>query len=338
MAIGVWFRKSNDCWYVTIDGVQVGLGVRGEERRSEAERAASDHTAARFMNTQQRQLSTQTVKAVLDAFLADAKGRVKANTYATYAGLLSPVAAQFALVLADDFKSAMLLKFVNRPSWGNSHRHNVIGAVQTAFKWAVEVDLIASNPLRHIKRPSKASRGIKALVSPDTHLKLLDASSPALRLLLTLLHETGARPSELSRLSALDVDFLNSVCVLTEHKSSGTTGKPRLIFLSGTAMTLLREQVAKYPDGSLLRNMKGSSWNKDGIGHAVRRACKRAGVKAIAYGYRHTFATTCLSKSIPDATVAALLGHSSTTMLHKHYSHLTSMATTMKAAIDQVRR
>ena len=54
----------------------------------------------------------------------------------------------------------------------------------------------------------------------------------------------------------------------------------------------------------------------------------------IAYGYRHGFATDALAAGVPDAHVAELLGHSSTAMLHKHYSHL---ATRVKVLTDAAR-
>jgi integrase len=68
----------------------------------------------------------------------------------------------------------------------------------------------------------------------------------------------------------------------------------------------------------------------------MNATCKRAGVKAVAYGYRHTFATQALASGVPDAHVAALLGHSGTVMLHKHYSHLTSKATVLHEALASV--
>jgi integrase len=69
----------------------------------------------------------------------------------------------------------------------------------------------------------------------------------------------------------------------------------------------------------------------------MARLCRKAGVKAIAYGYRHTFATDALANGVPDAQVAALLGHSGTTMLHRHYSHLTEKANVLREAAAKVR-
>ena len=58
---------------------------------------------------------------------------------------------------------------------------------------------------------------------------------------------------------------------------------------------------------------------------------------ATAYGYRHGYATEALAKGLPDAQVAALLGHSSTAMLHKHYSQLTAQAGVLRQAAAVVR-
>jgi len=63
----------------------------------------------------------------------------------------------------------------------------------------------------------------------------------------------------------------------------------------------------------------------------------QTGLIVTAYGVRHTFATDALSRGVPDAHVASLLGHSSTAMLHKHYSHLTERASTLKAAVERIR-
>jgi integrase len=67
------------------------------------------------------------------------------------------------------------------------------------------------------------------------------------------------------------------------------------------------------------------------------RLQRRLGIKATAYGFRHSFATDALANGVPDAHVAELLGHSGTAMLHKHYSHLTARAKALRDALGRVR-
>lgn len=177
-----------------------------------------------------------------------------------------------------------------------------------------------------------AVHGVEGVGIGDTHQRLSEASTEAFRLFPTMLHETGARPPELSRRTAQDVDFPSGVVVLTDH-----TGKPRLIVLTPRSIGLLRTQAIAFPDGSLLRNNHGRNWTKDRIVSSMTRTCERAGVKAIAYGYRHAYAMDAPVKGVPDATVAALPGPSGTATLHKHYSHLTSRMGVLKEATAKIR-
>jgi integrase len=88
----------------------------------------------------------------------------------------------------------------------------------------------------------------------------------------------------------------------------------------------------------LLRNSKGEAWTENAIGLAMPRTRERAGIPhAIAYGYRHAFATDALANGVPDAQVAELLGHSGTVMLHRHYAHLTARAKALSSALAQIR-
>lgn len=73
------------------------------------------------------------------------------------------------------------------------------------------------------------------------------------------------------------------------------------------------------------------------IGCRLRRLCEKVGLKAIAYGYTHGFATDALARGVPDAQVAELLGHAGTAMLHKHYAHLTARSQVLRDALGKVR-
>ncbi len=346
---GAWYRGGKNVWCATVNGKTVSLGVKGEQNGAAAQEAwhrlmanlpAMGHPITLVINpgtVAAAPAPAATVAEVVDAFLADITIRVKANTLATYTGLLIPFKEQFGITPAVGITPTAVIRYSQRDGWGSSHRHNLIGAISTAYKWAEASGLIPTNPVKAVKRPPKQSRGTKAVIDDATHEKLLATAPPPLRLLLTLLYESGARPSELARLTAADLDLNTSVAMLRDHKTAGASGRPRLIMLTPTAKGAFAALVREHPTGVLLRNARGGAWTKDGIGLAVRRACRRAGVSATAYGYRHTYATAALAKGVPDATVAALLGHSSTAMLHKHYSHLTSQAAVLRSAAAQVR-
>jgi integrase len=158
------------------------------------------------------------------------------------------------------------------------------------------------------------------------------------RAFLRLLWLTGARPGEVASLTAEQVtQAKDGVLWLADHKTAHL-GKHRLLLLSPEALAIARERAEAVGSGLLFFGKDGQRLNCQAIGCRLSRLCVRAGVKhAIAYGYRHTFATDALANGVPDAQVASLLGHSGTAMLHKHYSHLTARAKVLQEALGKVR-
>jgi integrase len=345
---GPWFRQSKGTWYATLNGRKVSLGVKGEASKPAAVKAwhrlmADGHPTApppvppARPPAGDKPASPVTVKAVADAFTASREGLTRPATLTVYRCLLAHVVNRFGTLPASGLTADAFGRWLASLPLSASSKNTVGGVAMTAFRWAEATGLIPANPLRGLRRPPKASRGAKAVVTADAHRKLLEAATPALRPLLAVLRETGCRPSEAASLTAADVDIPNGVAVLTRHKTAHHTGKPRVVVLTPAAVDVLRPLMAEYPDGPLLRNGRGRPWTKDAVVLAVRRAADRAGVRATAYGYRHTYATDALAAGVPDAHVAALLGHSSTAMLHKHYSHLGSRADVLRQAAARVR-
>jgi integrase len=70
----------------------------------------------------------------------------------------------------------------------------------------------------------------------------------------------------------------------------------------------------------------------------VRKVRKKLCIcEAISNGYRHGLATDALANGVPDAQVAALLGHSGTAMLHRRYAHLGAQAQALRSALGRIR-
>jgi integrase len=110
------------------------------------------------------------------------------------------------------------------------------------------------------------------------------------------------------------------------------------VYLPPEITALLQKQRERYPYGPLLRNSYGNPWTGDAIVKAMAKCRKRAGLLGkVAYGFRHSFATDALERGVPDAQVAELLGHSGTSMLHAHYSHLGARAKALREALSHVR-
>jgi integrase/recombinase XerC len=345
---GPWFREAKNCWYATVDGKKVCLHVRGRENERDAYKAWHRLMAGEAVQTARKPPKAErkteipptgsaSLQAVADGFLTDCEDRLKPHTLTVYRWFLTLFADAFGKRAAESIKPFEVEAFARRATWGPTTRADFLGTVVSCFRWAARVGMISSNPLTGVRKPRRHSRGSRVVVSEAVHRKFVEAANPALADLLTVLWETGCRPSELFNLTAAMVDWTNGVVLLTHHKTADKTGKPRLIVLTATALAVLRRAADRNPDGPLLRKLCGQPWNADDLGRMLRVLGKRIGEKVIAYGYRHAFATDALSKGVPDATVAALLGHSGTAMLHRHYSHLTSRAAVLRDAARLVR-
>ena len=58
---------------------------------------------------------------------------------------------------------------------------------------------------------------------------IIAQASPAFRLMYSALRQCGARPGDLCRATIADVDRINRVITLKEHKTARKTGQPRRI-------------------------------------------------------------------------------------------------------------
>ena len=332
-----WYRKSKDAWYATIGGKKISLGVKGKSNRLAARRAWQEAVARAKHETNQPK-PVATVQSVVTGFLADVKSRAKPKTLEVYRYFLLPFLAEHGEGNADELTATVAEAYSRKPAWGQTTRHQFLGALVAAFRWAVRARMLSRNPLDGIRKPPKRSRAEDVLLSPAEAGALAESASPAFRLFLQVLWACGCRPGEAAAITAENFDEGASMVRLDEHKTAGKTGKARVIYLPPEAVALLVAQREKYPSGALLRTTIGTVWNEDAWVGAMATTRRRANLPhAIAYGLRHSFATDALANGVPDAHVAELLGHCGTNMLHRHYSHLGARADALRGALSKVR-
>ena len=163
------------------------------------------------------------------------------------------------------------------------------------------------------------------VLSPEERL-MVSAAIPdqAFRDFLFAIQETGARPGEVRRLTAENYSRAIGAWELREHKTDAKTASPRIIYLTPAMQALTERLIAERSEGPLFVNRRGKPWTSNAIRCRFRAIRKRfpelKGV--VAYTYRHTFTTDALLRHVPIATVAELLGHSSTRMVEDVYGHL----------------
>ncbi len=334
---GPFFRTSKNTWYVTHEGRKTSLGVPGKNNR----KAAIDawHKLLREGRPSAHSPTKPDPKTVKDAvaeFLALVAVRNKPSTHELYERHLTKLTAELGQSRVSELTVPILAKWLRGLGVGATTQAITLRSVSVFLGWCVRQEIIDQNPAGAVAKPKAKNRGEEAVISPEEHAKLMELATPQLRLVLTVLHATGARPGEVCAFTAENFDPDAGVVKLAEHKTDHT-GRLRLIFLPPETVKLLKTQAAKYGSGPLLRHRQGRGWAPKAVAEQVRRICKRAGIKVIPYGYRHTLATDALAQGVPDAHVAQLLGHGSTAMLHRHYAHLGTKAKVMAEALRRVR-
>jgi integrase len=274
---------------------------------------------------------TLTVKQLADAFLADADKRMSKACRRNYTLFLNAFTAEHGGKDAETVNEADVDGVSRNPKWSVTYRSGFIGCVLTVYRWGLRNKVIGTNPIGDMKKPPKESRGADAVVSQDVHERLLAHADPMFGDFLRLLWATGARPGEVTSITTDMVKRMaNGVIPLKEHKTAGK-GKSRTLILNPDAVVIL-QRWAVGREGKLF------PFTRKAVTSRMDRLRKKAGVSGvIAYGYRHTFATDALSNGVPDATVAALLGHCDTSMIHRHYSHLSSRTQALRDAVGKVR-
>jgi integrase len=278
-----------------------------------------------------------TVAELVRLYLGDAAGRVKPRTLEWLRGFLAPFAERHGGLPAAGLTPPLAESYSRQPSWSPSTRHDFLGVLAGAVRWALRSRLLDRNPLDGVRRPPKESRGEAALLGPDELGRLLDAAAPHFRVYLEVLYLSGARPGEVAAIGSDNFDPAAGVVKLEEHKTRHATGRARVILLPPRAVELLLGQRERYPTGPLLRNRCGRPWTVWALVKAMQAVRARAGMpKAVCYSLRHVFVTDCIAAGLSDSVTAELAGHASTGMI-RNYNHVAARRQALRDALAKVR-
>jgi integrase len=326
-----WYRASKDAWYVQLHGRKVRL-AKGRDNEKAAQQAFY-----KLMATGSGKLpetDTLRVATVCDLFLDYSEKHHLANTFAWYKQYLQGFCDLYGMLLVQDLKPLHVSKWLDsHPGWKGSRRCAVI-AIKRAFNWAEGEGLLTINPLRKVKKPPQTFRD-RVLSREERQEVMAAIGDQAFRDFVFAMQETGCRPSEVARVTAGHVNLELGVWVFSDHKTVKKTSKPRIVYLTPAMIELTKRLMAEHPDGPLFRSpWGGKPFTRNSIRCRFRRLRQKLPhLKGlIAYAYRHSFATDALVNGVGIAQVAELLGHTSTEMVMKHYSHIAGKIDHMREA------
>jgi integrase len=346
----VWYRTSKNAWFATVlDGgkqKQIRLlqapndrhGRKLAEEQLIKELAARGYSPAREAEAPPSP-SWLTVGHVLRAYLKHSHKVHKKETADWHRYILQPFLDSWGGLRITRLRKKHVQSWVMAKGYNPTSAAKAIGVLKRAFNWAVEEEHISRNPIAHIRKPTPLTRD-RTLTVAERKLILSSIGDEAFRTFVRALTLTGARPGEVARVTAGDADLVNGQWVLRNHKTAKQTGKPRIIVLPPEAMELTKHLVALHPDGPLFRNSRGLPWSTGAIRLRFRNLRRKhpelKGV--VAYTYRASFATDALEAGVQDASVAALLGHTNTTTLHRFYARLSQRTEHLREVVGKATR
>lgn len=215
---------------------------------------------------------------------------------------------------------------------------NRIGIVKAWWRWSARRGLIPCDGLALLRPPMSSPR--TKIPTPEECRELLDAPKPRwLQDVLEAVHGTGCRPIEVFRLTAEGVSLDEGVWRV-HGKTTRRTGRMREVHFGPGVRAILVRLMKRHPTGPLFRrpngkrHMRHTAVTADIVGLREKLGL---GDHVTLGSMRHLFATDALEAGIPPATVATLLGHSSTTQIARTYGRLIDRKGHLKEALGKIR-
>jgi integrase len=202
--------------------------------------------------------------------------------------------------------------------------NRVLTTLKAALNKAFNDDLVKDDAVwRKVKPFDGVDAARPGYLTMDESLRLINAADAAsgFRDLVRGALETGARYGELCAMRCRD--FARGKIHIPRSKS----GKPRDIVLTEEGATFFESMTIGHPPSALIfTRADGSAWAPSHQARPMFDACRAAHIEPPIgfHALRHTVASHAVMNGVPLMIVARNLGHSSTVMLEKNYSHLAS--------------
>lgn len=263
---------------------------------------------------------TLLVPKLLDDFLTSIENG-DPKTFAWYKRFLSAFSKTVPTLPVSALKPSHVTKWADSmKTWGPTTRRSAISAVQRAFNWALEQEIISQSPIPKIKKPTAQRR--ETIIPPKQFDEILDiqAKQPITDL-LNFLWLTGCRVQEACTMTIKNFDGERIIFKTVESKGKRHR---RVIFLTPESVAIVERRIGARKSGNIFLTTKGTPWRKDSINCLFRRIRSKVGDSEgiCAYSIRHSYATYALQRGVDPITLSVLMGHSDASTLAKVYQHL----------------
>lgn len=251
-----------------------------------------------------------TTGQLVEEFLAWCEPRRAASTVRHYQSRLRTFVDRFGKKKFEKIKPLELQKHFDKVNAGkapDTQRSNIV-VFETFQKWLIKNGLLKKKIVDKLEKPAGQQR--KRIPTDEETAAILEAGSPAFRLIYRALRQCGARPNELCRATVENIDTENGVIVLHEHKTAKKTGRPRRIGIGEKLKAIIDESLSGRTTGPLFLSPHGKQWTPANLSGHYRKIRDKLGLPKdlVLYLARHEHATKiCDAKGVHAASEA--LGH-----------------------------
>lgn len=205
----------------------------------------------------------------------------------------------------------------------NKYTGETPGGYYARFKWVINAaksdGYFQKNPTEYVAAKSNPSIKLKENLEVDEYLKLLETPclNEELKAAFIFSCYTGLRWIDVKKLLWKDING----SVLTTRIIQAKTGQPVILTLHPVAFDILEKQKLKTVNSNLSIPSIFQLPTADGANKLLGQWIKFAGItKHITWSCaRLSFSILLQDKNVDDATVAYLMGHSTTEQVRKTY-------------------
>ncbi len=264
-----WFRKSRKAWFVTLGGVQHNLGGSKKE--------AFDQFHRLLARPQSRRVSRHSLAVIIDEFLEFCRLHRSPANFINYRQRLQRFISRWPNLRPDELRPFHVEKWADAYEISRTTRRNYLRAIKRCMRWAKQQGYIDANPIADLEVPSGEAREV--VIRPEEFARILTfVRDEAFRQLLLVAWDSGCRPQEILKVTAMHVDVTNSrwVFKLVESKMKK---KVRVVYLTENSLDITKRLMVEHPKGPLFRNSRGQPWTVTAVACQWKRLRVRIGLE-----------------------------------------------------------
>jgi|LSQX01.3.fsa_nt_gb integrase len=250
-----FFKKSRGVWYVEIDRRQHNLGPDRDE--------AFRQYYQLMGQPRERKVSPQSLAAIIDAYLEWVDRNRSADTYEWYRYRLQRFIERYPDLRAADLRPFHVQTWVDSYTLAVTSRRNYFRSVKRCMRWAKVQGYLDINPIADMEVPRAESKTV-CITQREFDVLMSFVRNESFADILTVTWETGCRPQESLRVEARHVDVANQRWVFPKSESK-MKRMTRVVYMTDTAMQIVRRRMVLHPEGPLFRNTQGKPWTTEAV-------------------------------------------------------------------------